>query len=159
MKQRKIQVGVIGGREASPEILDLAHQVGYLIAQKGAILFCGGLGGVMAEACRGAKEAFGLTVGILPMGQGDLANPYVDIVVPTDLGVARNAVIINACDGVIAIGGSYGTLSEMAFALQRNIPIVSIKSWNIDPSVIEADKADEAVKVLFDEMDRRLLLI
>jgi uncharacterized protein (TIGR00725 family) len=157
MKQRRIQIGVIGGREAVPEILEAARQVGFLIAQKGAVLICGGLGGVMSAACRGAKEAFGLTVGILPMGQGDMANPFVDIVIPTDLGTARNAVVINACDGVIAIGGSYGTLSEMAFALQRELPIISLHSWEIDPSVIHANTPEEAVTRLFEDIDRRMI--
>ncbi|MBN2103170.1 TIGR00725 family protein [bacterium] len=158
MKQRKIQIGVIGGREETPEVLQAACEVGYLIAQKGAVLFCGGLGGVMAAACKGAKEAFGLTVGILPMEQSQLANPYVDIVIPTGLGVARNAVIINACDGVIAIGGKFGTLSEMAFALQREIPIVSLYSWEIDPAVLVAKTSEEAVTELFNQLNKLNLL-
>ncbi|MBN1780494.1 TIGR00725 family protein [bacterium] len=157
MKQRKIQIAVIGGREAPPEVLEAAREAGRLIAQKGAVLICGGLGGVMAAACEGAKEEFGLTVGILPVGDGNMANPYVDIVIPTDLGVARNAVIVNAADGVLAVGGSYGTLSEIAFALQRAVPIVIMHSWNVDPAVIQAETPAEAVSSLFEEIDRRTL--
>ena len=157
MKQRKIQVGVIGGREAARRVLDDAYQAGLLIAQKGAVLLCGGLGGVMSAACEGAKEAFGLTVGILPMGSSEFANPFVDIVIPSDLGVARNAVLINACDGVIAIGGKFGTLSEMAFALQREIPVVSLHSWNVDPAVFSADTPAEAVRILFEQIDRKMI--
>jgi uncharacterized protein (TIGR00725 family) len=157
MKQRKIQVGVIGGREAAEDVIADAYQVGQLIAQKGAVLLCGGLGGVMAAACEGAKEAFGLTVGILPMGSGELANPFVDIVIPSNLGVARNAVLINACDGVIAVGGKFGTLSEMAFALQREIPVVSLHSWNVDPAVLIAETPMDAVRILFEQIDRRMV--
>jgi uncharacterized protein (TIGR00725 family) len=155
MKQRKIQVGVIGGRDAPDDILESARRIGSLIARKEAVLFCGGLGGVMAAACQGAKEAFGLTVGILPSASAETANPWVDIVIPTDLGVARNAVIINACDGVIAVGGSYGTLSEIAFALQRKIPVVSYQSWPVDSKVIASETPEDAVQRLFDAIDRR----
>ena len=148
---------MIGGREAAQDVVADAYQVGLLIAQKGAVLLCGGLGGIMAAACEGAKEAFGLTVGILPMASGDLANPFVDIVIPSNLGVARNAVLINACDGVISIGGKFGTLSEMAFALQREIPVVSLHSWNVDPSVLVAETPQDAVRILFEEIDRRMV--
>jgi len=158
MNQRKIQIGVIGGREESPENLEAARQVGFLIAKKGAVLFCGGLGGVMAAACEGAKEAFGLTVGILPSGQGHLANPFVDIVIPTNLGVARNSVIINACDGVIAVGGKYGTLSEIAFALQREIPVISLNSWEIDPTILIANTPEEAISKLYSRLNQQYLL-
>jgi uncharacterized protein (TIGR00725 family) len=157
MKQRKMQVGVIGGREEMPDVLADAYQVGLLLAQKGAVLLCGGLGGVMAAACEGAKEAFGLTVGILPMASGELANPFVDIVIPSNLGVARNAVLINACDGVIAIGGKFGTLSEIAFALQREIPVVSLHSWDVDPAVFVAETPLDAVRILFEQIDRRMV--
>jgi len=154
MEHRKLQIGVIGGREETPEILEAAREIGYLIAKHDAVLFCGGLGGVMAAACKGAKKASGLTVGILPGGQAHLANPDVDIVIPTDLGVARNAVIINACDGVIAVGGRYGTLSEIAFALQRKIPVVSFNSWEIDSAIYRAATPEEAVTRLFEAISQ-----
>ncbi|MBN2029381.1 TIGR00725 family protein [bacterium] len=146
---RRTQIGVIGGRQVSQEILELAQKVGKEIAQKRAILICGGLGGVMEAACKGAKEAGGLTVGLLPVSSMTEANPYVDIVIPTGLGVARNAVIINACDGVIAIGGSYGTLSEMAFARQKGIPVISLKSWQFDNTIHTTESPEEAVEFVF----------
>ena len=143
---------MIGGREESDEVLRAAEQVGALIARRDAVLVCGGLGGVMEAACRGARKSGGTTVGILTMGDAAPANAYVDIVIPTDMGVARNAIIINSCAGVIAVGGSFGTLSEMAFALQRGIPIVSLHSWQVDPSVMVAESAEEAVGMLFERL-------
>ena len=151
---RKIQIGVLGGREVSADLLIDAEEVGRLIAQRDSILLCGGLGGVMEAACRGAKSANGLTVGILPVGSAQEANPYVDIVIPTDLGVARNAVIVNASEGVIAVGGKYGTLSEIAFALQRGIPVVALQSWTLDDSVMVAERPDDAVDMLFQKISR-----
>ncbi len=153
---RKAQIGVLGGRQVSEDILKLAHRVGMEIARKDAILICGGLGGVMEAACMGAKSVGGLTVGLLPGSSTVEANPYVDIVIPTGIGVARNAVIIAACDGVIAIGGSYGTLSEMAFARQRNIPLVSLKSWRFDNSILSAESPGEAVEIVFQQIENGL---
>ena len=146
---RQIQIGVIGGREVTDEILQLAFQVGRCIAERQAVLICGGLGGVMEAACRGAKEDGGTTVGILPGLSAEDANGFVDITIPTGLGVARNAVVIHACDGVIAVGGRYGTLSEMGFALQKGIPLVSLKSWHVDETVVIAESAVEAVEKVF----------
>lgn len=151
---RRIQIGVIGGRQVSKGMLKLAEEVGREIAQRNAILICGGLGGVMEAACKGAKEAGGLTVGLLPVSSTDEANPYVDIVIPTGMGVARNAVIIHACEGVIAVGGSYGTLSEMAFARQKEIPIVSLKSWQFDDTIRTAESPEEAVEFVFRQIER-----
>jgi uncharacterized protein (TIGR00725 family) len=146
---RPIQIGVIGGRDVSPEMIKAAESVGQWIAERNAILICGGLGGVMEAACRGAQKAGGTTVGILPMASKEEANPYVDIVIPTDMGIARNAIVVHASDGVIAVDGSYGTLSEIAFALQLCVPLVALKSWEIDPSVLSADNPKEAVDTLF----------
>ncbi|MCJ7811922.1 TIGR00725 family protein [bacterium] len=153
---KKTQIGVLGGRQVSEEILKLAREVGREIAQKDAILICGGLGGVMEAACKGAKKAGGLTVGLLPGSSMVEANLYIDIVIPTGMGVARNAVIINACDGVIAIGGSYGTLSEMAFARQRAIPVVSLRSWQFDDTILTAESPEKAVALLFQQIENRL---
>jgi uncharacterized protein (TIGR00725 family) len=150
---RRIQIGVIGGRSAPRPILKMAEEVGLAVARKGAVIICGGMGGVMEAACKGAKKAGGTTIGILPAASPDKANPYVDISIATDMGVARNAVIIHSCDGVIAVGGQYGTLSEMAFALQKGIPIVSLKSWVPDESVQSAGSAEEAVKIIFQKIE------
>ena len=152
---KRIQIGVIGGREASSEVLRLAEEVGKEIAGRKAVLVCGGMGGVMEAACRGARSAGGTTVGILPVVSADEANAYVDIRIPTGMGVARNAIIIHACDGVIAVGGRYGTLSEMAFAKQKKIPLVSLKSWRFDESVFTADTAQQAVAFLFEQIEKR----
>jgi uncharacterized protein (TIGR00725 family) len=146
---------VVGGRDVSPEIIKAAENVGRLIAERKAVLICGGLGGVMEAVCRGAKNAGGTTVGILPVASGEEANSYVDIVVPTGMGVARNAIIIHSSDGVIAVDGSYGTLSEIAFALQLHVPLVVLKSWEVDDSIISAENPEKAVETLFKIMNER----
>lgn len=150
---RRIQIGVIGGRDADDEILRLADGVGRGIAERNSVLICGGLGGVMEAACRGAKAAGGMTVGILPGLSADDANAYVDIRIPTGMGVARNAIIIHASDAVIAVGGRYGTLSEMGFTLQEGIPLVSLRSWQVDETVRTAETAEEALQVIFSCLD------
>lgn len=150
--EKQIQIGVIGGRQVSAELLKDAEEVGRLIAKRKAVLICGGLGGVMAAASQGANREGGITVGILPGSQLEDANPDVSVVIPTDMGVARNSIIIHSCDGVIAVGGKYGTLAEMAFALQKGIPVVSLKSWNVDETVIQVNTAKEAVERLFEKL-------
>lgn len=146
---KKLQIVVVGGRNVSEEIFNSAQIAGREIAKRGAILICGGLGGVMEAACRGAKEEGGLTVGILPTSDALDANSYIDIVIPTGMGIARNVLIINAADGVLAIGGQYGTLSEMAFARQTEKPLISLKSWAFDDSYVQAQSPKEAVDLLF----------
>jgi uncharacterized protein (TIGR00725 family) len=108
------------------------------------VLVCGGRGGAMEAACRGAKEADGLTVGILPGSDRSEANPFVDVVVPTGLGEARNALVVGAADVVIAIGGGYGTLSEIALALKAGKRVVGLGTWEIE-GVASADGAEAAV--------------
>jgi uncharacterized protein (TIGR00725 family) len=113
------------------------------------VVVCGGLGGVMEAACRGAKDAGGTTVGILPgHGRAD-ANPYVDVAIATGLGEARNALVVRAADALIAIGGEYGTLSEIALALKAGKPVVGIESWDLDP-IVEARDAADAVRRAID---------
>ncbi len=109
----------------------LAHDVGRLLAEAGAVVVCGGLGGVMEAACRGAKEAGGLTVGILPGYDRRAANRWVDVAIATGLGEARNTLVVRASDAVIAIGGEYGTLSEIAFALKLGRPVVGLSTWSL----------------------------
>ena len=150
--KRSIQIGVIGGREVGDELLRFAEEVGREIALRKAILICGGLGGVMEAACRGAKLAGGMTVGILPTANIEDANPYVDIAIPTNMGIARNAIIINSSDGVLAIGGKYGTLSEMAFAKQLDVPLVSLRSWQFDDTILTSDSPRTAVELLFQQI-------
>ncbi|KWT84055.1 TIGR00725 family protein [Candidatus Magnetominusculus xianensis] len=141
-------VGVIGGRDVSPWHLREAEETGRLIAVNGGLLVCGGLSGVMEAACKGAKEAGGLTVGILPQGQKTHANPYVSIPIATGMGMARNAIIAQTADVLIAIGGSYGTLSEIAYGLQFNKPVIGLGTWDVE-GVITAKTAVEAVDKAF----------
>jgi uncharacterized protein (TIGR00725 family) len=121
-----------------------APEVGRLLAERGAVLVCGGRGGAMEAACRGAKEADGLTVGILPGSDRSGANPFVDIVLPTGLGEARNVLVVGAADVVIAIGGGYGTLSEIALALKAGKRVIGLGTWEIE-GVTAADGPEAAV--------------
>jgi hypothetical protein len=126
-------VSVIGASDPRPEEIPLAREVGKLIAGRGYVLVCGGLGGVMAAACEGAKAAGGLTVGILPQREKTFANAYVDLAIPTALSEARNLIVVLAGDAVVAIGGGFGTLSEIALALRAGRVVVALGSWELDP--------------------------
>jgi hypothetical protein len=137
-------IGIIGGSEVDQTAFETAYQVGKLIAKAGAILICGGLTGVMEAACKGTKEAGGITIGILPGLNIDDANPYVDIPVATGLGHGRNLIIINTAQAMIAISGRYGTLSEIGFALQSGKPVYGLGTWDIDGVQVCAS-AEEAV--------------
>jgi uncharacterized protein (TIGR00725 family) len=106
--------------------------VGRLVASRGAVVVCGGLGGVMESACRGAKAAGGLTVGLLPGSDRSDANPFVDVALPTGLGEARNALVVAAADVVIAVGRGYGTLSEVALALKAGKPVIGLDTWDVE---------------------------
>ena len=119
-------VAVVGGSECTPQEAEWASTVGRLIAERGAILVCGGLGGVMAAAARGAKEAGGLTVGILPGADPADANASIDVALATGMGEMRNALIVRAAQAVIAIGGGWGTLSEIALARRTDTPVVGL---------------------------------
>jgi uncharacterized protein (TIGR00725 family) len=134
-------VAVIGPGD---EPIVAAAEVGRLLAERGAVLVCGGLGGVMEGACRGAKEAGGLTVGILPGADRADANPFVDVVLPTGLGEARNALVVEAADVAIAIGRGYGTLSEVALALKAGKRVIGLDTWEIE-GVTVAEGPETAV--------------
>jgi uncharacterized protein (TIGR00725 family) len=154
---RKFQIGVIGGgRSISSDMVKMAEHVGQCIAEHDAMLVCGGLGGIMEAACRGAKKAGGTTIGILPIASKEEANPYVDIVIPTNMGIARNAIVIHSSDGVVAVDGSYGTLSEIAFALQLGVPLVTLESWELDASILKTGSPEEAVNMVFQLIEKRL---
>jgi uncharacterized protein (TIGR00725 family) len=130
-----LYVAVVGpGDQVDPALLDAAQAVGTALAEAGAVLVCGGLGGVMEAACRGAKQAGGTTLGLLPGTDRTAANPYVDIAVPTGFGEARNALVVRAADAVLAVGGGWGTLSEIALAMRTGVPIVALASWAIRDS-------------------------
>jgi uncharacterized protein (TIGR00725 family) len=125
-------IGVIGGATPTKAELATAEAVGRGLAEAGAALVCGGRGGVMEAACRGAKSAGGLTIGILPGTDRSEANPYVDVPIVTGIRCARNLIITRTAQAVIAVGGSYGTLSEIAFALSFGTPVVGLGTWRVE---------------------------
>jgi uncharacterized protein (TIGR00725 family) len=143
---RRLQISVIGAGTCSPELARCAERVGEAIASRGAVLVCGGLGGVMAAAAVGARRRGGLTVGILPSYRAEDANPDIDIVVPTGLGHARNALVAAAADAVIALAGEYGTASEVALALALGRPVVALDAWQTVAGVVAANGPEEAVE-------------
>jgi len=153
---RKRFIAVIGGSEPSAEETRLAESVGRELANQGAILVCGGLGGVMEAACKGAYSAGGITIGILPGDSRHAANPYVQIPIVTGIGYARNITVVKSAQAVIAIGGSYGTLSEISHALQSGIPVIGLNTWSLsrnsqlDNSIILAQSPTEAVNKALD---------
>jgi len=125
-------VAVIGGGEAAPEAASLAYEVGRELARRGAVVLCGGLGGVMEAAARGVQDAGGVCIGILPDPDRGRANPYLTYALPTNLGHARNPVIVHAADALIAVDGSYGTISEAAIALKLGKPVAALGvDWDI----------------------------
>lgn len=150
--KRKLRIGVIGPGDCGAEVYNLAEEVGRLIASANAVLICGGLGGVMEAAAKGAKSYGGLTIGILPGISEKEANPYIDIPIVTDMGQARNIINVLSSCAIIAISGGYGTLSEIAIALKFNRPVVGLKTWEFSapgmppsPYFYRADSAEEAV--------------
>jgi uncharacterized protein (TIGR00725 family) len=149
-----LYVAVIGGGRCDAAEYALAERLGQLIAARGAVLVCGGLGGVMEAVCKGAKAEGGVTIGILPGPFCGDANPYVDYPIATDMGQARNAIIVRTADAVIAVGGEYGTLTEIAMALKMGKKVVALSSWEIsragqpDDKIIRAKSPQEAVELV-----------
>lgn len=147
----KMNIGVLGPNTTTEEQDRLGRELGRYIAESGATLCCGGLDGMMRAAAEGAKTAGGLTVGILPGIDKADANEFIDVSIPSGLGPYRNALLVRSCDAVIAAHGAYGTLSEIAFALRLNIPVVGIDTWtvcrdgHVDPGIHTAKTAEEAV--------------
>ncbi len=137
-------IAVVGPGEATADEERCAEAVGRGVAASGAVLVCGGLGGVMAAACRGAWQAGGTAVGILPGSERAAANEWVAVAIPTGLGELRNGLVVRAADAVVAVGGAYGTLSEIALALKTGVPVVGIGSWQID-GVEAVESAQDAV--------------
>ena len=151
MINRKRLIAVIGGGQCTKEEARLAEEVGRELARRGAILVCGGLGGVMEAACRGADSEGGMTIGILPGESRHAANPYVQVPIVTGMGHARNVAVVKSAQAVIAVAGSYGTLSEIGHALQSRIPVIGLNTWSLsrddqtDSAIILAQDAAEAV--------------
>ena len=141
-----VYVAVVGPGDAPSALVTMAEEVGRALARAGAVVVTGGLGGVMAGACRGAKAEGGTTLGILPGSDRRDGNQWLDVAVATGLGEARNAVVVRASDSVIAVGTGYGTLSEIAFALKLGRPVVGLGSWAIE-GVGTAAGPDEAVSM------------
>jgi uncharacterized protein (TIGR00725 family) len=152
---RKI-IGVIGGTIAAPDVLQRAEETGRLIAGHGFALICGGMGGVMEAAAKGAKDAGGTTIGILPHADRHEANPYIDIPIATGLGEGRNLVIVRTADLLIAIDGEFGTLTEIAFALKIKKPVIGLRTWEI-PGVIKVATPGEALARALDFMGEKSL--
>jgi len=146
-------IAVCGASAATDPEIRVAEAVGRLLAARGAVVVCGGLGGVMEGVCRGAAGAGGLTVGLLPGDDPEAANPGVSLALATGLGELRNGLIARACRGMIAIGGGYGTLSEVAFMLRLGRPVCAVSSWGLvppggesgDPAIHRAADAEDAV--------------
>jgi uncharacterized protein (TIGR00725 family) len=144
-------IAVIGGSEVSEEVYRLAQEVGREIARRKAALVCGGMGGVMEAACKGAIEEGGLTIGILPGDNREAANPFVQIPIVTGMGYARNVAVVRSARAVIAIDGAYGTLTEIGYALQSGIPVIGLNTWSlsledkVDINIIRAINAKDAV--------------
>jgi uncharacterized protein (TIGR00725 family) len=141
-----MQIAVIGNGHATPGECEAACTAGRLIAGNGAVLVCGGLGGVMEAACRGAQEGGGTTVGILPGTEG--GNPYLGITIRTGLGIARNVLVVLSADAVIAVGGSHGTLSEIAIALKTDRPVYGINTWDIEGVTACASPEDAVIRAV-----------
>jgi uncharacterized protein (TIGR00725 family) len=155
-------VGVIGARSCPPLIAEQAREVGRRIAEAGWVLVCGGMGGVMEEACRGALSAGGLTVGVLPGDRREQGNPYLSVSVVTGLGEARNVVVVKSSEALIAVSGAYGTLSEIALAGAAGIPVVGLHSWALEAErnqgrslfAREAATPEEAVSAVRELLER-----
>jgi uncharacterized protein (TIGR00725 family) len=146
-------VAVIGAASCSPAQSAIAEAIGRMLALKGAVLVCGGRGGVMEAVCRGAQEAGGFTIGLLPGNDPAQGNPYLSVALPTGLGQARNALVVQAGQAVIAIGGGYGTLSEIGLALKSGRRVIGLGTWRAlradgsRASILEASSPEEATEL------------
>ncbi len=146
-------IAVVGSGDPDEKNEKIAYELGTLIAKKGAILLCGGLGGVMDAAAKGAADAGGTSIGILPGNNRAGSSPHLSFALSTGLGEARNTVIVKSADAVIAVGGEYGTLSEIAFALKTHKPVIGINAWQLfkegyeDKSIVRAKDSSEAIEL------------
>ena len=146
-------ISVIGSsRPATQEHVDLAESVGRELASRGIKVVCGGLTGIMEAVCRGAKSAGGVTIGILPGRDASDANNYVDIPIVTGMGYSRNVIVVHSGRAVIAIGGAYGTLSEIGHALGDGIPVIGLKTWELSRNG-DGQPVDGAIIPAFDPVD------
>ncbi|WP_269857210.1 TIGR00725 family protein [Streptomyces sp. RPT161] len=150
--RERTYVAVIGAGNASAAEKEAAERIGALLGERGVVVVCGGLGGVMEAACRGAQSRGGTAVGLLPGRDRAVGNSYLTVALPTGMGELRNGLVVAVCDAVIAVGGSWGTLSEISLAMRTGKPTVVLDSWDLRPArpaavgmPTAADSAEEAV--------------
>lgn len=155
-------VGVVGSSRSDAGTNALAEEVGKEIARAGVALVCGGLGGVMEAVCKGARSNGGLTIGMIPSDRKEDANPYVQIPIVTGMGVGRNVMLVKTADVLIAVGGEFGTLSEIAHALNLGKTVVGLNTWKLDrardrpiPGMVEASNPKEAVRIALNAISAR----
>jgi len=144
---QKITVSVIGSHDKNGKVDYISHEVGRIVAEMGCVLVCGGLSGVMEAASKGAREAGGLTIGLLPGKDKADANPYIDIALPTTIGYARNALVAGAADIIIALPGSHGTNSEICYGLVFGRPVIDLGGWNL-PGMIPLKDVEDLREIL-----------
>lgn len=151
-ESKRVQIGIIGGRYCSEKTDKIAEELGRLIAKQGWSVVCGGRGGVMEAACRGAIQAGGATIGILPDSTDAKANPYLTYTIKTGMGEGRNVIIVHSSDVLVAVDGKYGTLSEIALALARRKKVLGMGSWDI-PGVEKVKTPQEAIARIKEVLD------
>lgn len=144
-EEYNLRIAVYGGADCSSEVYEQAREVGRLLAERGAVVYCGGMGGVMEAVSRGVSEESGIVVGILPEADCDSGNEFLTIPVATGAGSARNVMIANSVQGAIAIDGSYGTLTEIGHTLRMGKPVVGLGTWDIE-GVVAVENPEEAVE-------------
>ena len=156
MPKQKITISVIGGHDSNHEVECLAHKIGNIVAKVDAILVCGGLKGVMMAVCKGAKEAGGTTIGILPGKEKIDANPYVDIALPTSMGYSRNTIVACSADIIVALPGSHGTSSEISYGLVFGKPIIDLGGWDREGMIKVKDlqQTEDKIKALIREIKK-----
>jgi uncharacterized protein (TIGR00725 family) len=156
-KRRRRQVSVVGASKGDEELLAKAEAVGRGLAEAGLTLVCGGMSGVMEAASRGATEAGGEAIGIIPWDDPERANPHVTHVIATGVGFARNLAVVASGDAVVAVGGAWGTLSEIAFARNLDRPVVALDSWELvregqELGIVAVSSAEQAVAAVLDAL-------
>jgi uncharacterized protein (TIGR00725 family) len=151
-----LYIGVAGASRPAPGLLEQAEVLGRRLAEAGAVVVCGGGPGVMEAVCRGARSAGGTTVGLLPGLDRREGNPYLSVAVPTGMGQGRNLLLIRSSDAVVAVGGGFGTLSEIALALRTGVPVVGLATWSLHLDAVPvdafpvADDAETAARLAID---------
>ena len=153
IKRTRPIIAVIGAGECTERVYQLAETAGKRLAEAGYDIVCGGLGGVMEAVCKGAQNAGAKTIGILPGDDILMANAYVDIPVATGMGIGRNIIIIRTAQAVLAIDGSFGTLSEIAYALQMQKPVIGIDTWEVSDKIIQVANIDQAINELAKQVE------